>query len=169
MYWGGLFLGSVHRISAWGAVCYPPRHSPSSHGWVLRRAASISARTNGRCSWVLCKSRAHTDLSKVALFGLLVEPWFHSWCRGRVETLDAKYNLAYINSTLCGHTSSSKRAVWKSYNPSITIDPIPIFTPGEDVGASSLSFDGEWRHGHMLSQTLPFTPEVCPEYTWEGE
>ena len=24
-----------------------------------------------------------------------VEPWFHSWYRGRVETLDAKYNLAY--------------------------------------------------------------------------
>ncbi len=22
-----------------------------------------------------------------------VEPWFHSWYRGRVETLDAKYNL----------------------------------------------------------------------------
>ncbi len=35
-----------------------------------------------------------------------VEPWFHSWYRGRVETLDAKYNLAYINSTLCGHTNS---------------------------------------------------------------
>ncbi len=34
----------------------------------------------------------------VALFELLVwphevEPWFHSWYRGRVETLDAKYNL----------------------------------------------------------------------------
>ncbi len=33
---------------------------------------------------------------KVALFELLVwphevEPWFHSWYRGRVETLDAKY------------------------------------------------------------------------------
>ncbi len=39
-----------------------------------------------------------------------MEPWFHSWYRGRVETLDAKYNLAYINSTLCGHTDSSKRA-----------------------------------------------------------
>ncbi len=49
-----------------------------------------------------------------ALFELLVwphevEPWFHSWYRGRVETLDAKYNLAYINSTLCGHTNSLKR------------------------------------------------------------
>ncbi len=22
-----------------------------------------------------------------------VEPWFHSWYRGRVKTLDAKYNL----------------------------------------------------------------------------
>ncbi len=39
-----------------------------------------------------------------------VEPWFHSWYRGRVETLDAKYNLAYIKSTLCGYTNSSKRA-----------------------------------------------------------
>ena len=38
-----------------------------------------------------------------------VEPWFHSWYIGRVETLDAKYNLAYINSTLCGYTNSSKR------------------------------------------------------------
>ncbi len=26
---------------------------------------------------------------------LEVEPWFHSWCRGRVETLDAKYNLLF--------------------------------------------------------------------------
>ncbi len=34
---------------------------------------------------------------------------FHSWYRGRVETLDAKYNLAYINSTLCGYTKCSKR------------------------------------------------------------
>ncbi len=33
-----------------------------------------------------------------------VEPWFYSWYRGRVETLDSRYNLAYINSTLCGHT-----------------------------------------------------------------
>ncbi len=24
-----------------------------------------------------------------------VEPWFHSWYRGRVETLDAKYNLIF--------------------------------------------------------------------------
>ncbi len=24
-----------------------------------------------------------------------VEPWFRSWYRGRVETLDAKYNLAH--------------------------------------------------------------------------
>ncbi len=39
-----------------------------------------------------------------------VEPWSHSWYRGRVETLDAKYNLAYINSTLCGYTNSSERA-----------------------------------------------------------
>ncbi len=36
----------------------------------------------------------------VALFELLVwphevEPWFHSWYRGRVETLDAKYNLIF--------------------------------------------------------------------------
>ncbi len=36
----------------------------------------------------------------VALFELLVwphevEPWFHSWYRGRVETLDAKYNLMF--------------------------------------------------------------------------
>ncbi len=38
------------------------------------------------------------NLLEVALFELLVwphevEPWFHSWYRGRVETLDAKYNL----------------------------------------------------------------------------
>ncbi len=37
----------------------------------------------------------------VALFKLLVwphevEPWFHSWYSGRVETLDAKYNLVAI-------------------------------------------------------------------------
>ncbi len=25
-----------------------------------------------------------------------VEPWFHSWYRGRVETLDAKYNLVTL-------------------------------------------------------------------------
>ncbi len=25
-----------------------------------------------------------------------VEPWSHSWYRGRVETLDAKYNLILI-------------------------------------------------------------------------
>ncbi len=24
-----------------------------------------------------------------------VEPWFHSWYRGRVVTLDAKYNLIF--------------------------------------------------------------------------
>ncbi len=24
-----------------------------------------------------------------------VEPWFHSWYRGRVETLDARYNLIF--------------------------------------------------------------------------
>ncbi len=24
-----------------------------------------------------------------------VKPWFHSWYRGRVETLDAKYNLIF--------------------------------------------------------------------------
>ncbi len=52
---------------------------------------------------------------EVALFELLVwphevEPWFHSWFRGRVDTLDAKYNLSYINSTLCGYTNGSKRA-----------------------------------------------------------
>ncbi len=36
----------------------------------------------------------------VALFGLLVwphdvEPWFHSWYRGGVVTLDAKYNIIF--------------------------------------------------------------------------
>ena len=30
-----------------------------------------------------------------------VEPWFHSWYRGRVETLDAKYNL--ISLLVCPH------------------------------------------------------------------
>ncbi len=39
------------------------------------------------------------NIIKVAHFELLVwpheaEPWFHSWYRGRVETLDAK---SYIN------------------------------------------------------------------------
>ncbi len=38
---------------------------------------------------------------EVALFKLLVwphevEPWFHSWYRGRVETLDAKYTIPHI-------------------------------------------------------------------------
>ena len=38
---------------------------------------------------------------ELALFELLVwphevEPWFHSWYRGRVETLDAKYNLSSL-------------------------------------------------------------------------
>ncbi len=56
----------------------------------------------------------------VALFELLVwphevEPWFHSWYRGRVETLDAKYNLAYTNSTLCGYTNYLKGATYTSY------------------------------------------------------
>ncbi len=40
------------------------------------------------------------DTIRVALFELLVwphevEPRFHSWYRGRVETLDAKYNLIF--------------------------------------------------------------------------
>ncbi len=34
-----------------------------------------------------------------------VEPWVHSWYRGRVETLDAKYDPAYINSTLYANSS----------------------------------------------------------------
>ncbi len=41
----------------------------------------------------------------IALFELSVwphevEPWFHSWYRGRVETLDAKYNpmFKYVTS-----------------------------------------------------------------------
>ena len=52
-----------------------------------------------------------------------VEPWFHSWyrARGRVEILDVKYNLAYINSTLCGYTNSSKRATYLN-NVSHTLD-----------------------------------------------
>ncbi len=41
-----------------------------------------------------------TEVDKAAIFELLVwqhevEPWFHSWYRGRVETLDAKYNLIF--------------------------------------------------------------------------
>ncbi len=52
-----------------------------------------------------------------------VEPWFHSWYRGRVETLDAKYNLAYINSTLCGHTNSSKKV-----NSQYQIEPISYYS-----------------------------------------
>ncbi len=51
-----------------------------------------------------------------------VEPWFHSWYRGRVETLDAKYNLAYSNSTLCDHTNSLKRATAIAYSH---IGPVP--------------------------------------------
>ncbi len=40
----------------------------------------------------------------VALFELLVwshevEPWFHSWYRGRVETLDAKSHSSVSVST----------------------------------------------------------------------
>ena len=30
-------------------------------------------------------------LSELLVWPHEVEPWFHSWCRGRVETLDAKY------------------------------------------------------------------------------
>ena len=46
-----------------------------------------------------------SEQRNIALFELLVwshkvEPWCHSWYRGRVDTLDAKYNLAFINSTL---------------------------------------------------------------------
>ncbi len=42
---------------------------------------------------------------QVALVELLVcphevEPWFHSWYRGRVETLDAKYNSYLVSSLL---------------------------------------------------------------------
>ncbi len=48
-----------------------------------------------------------------------VESWFRSWYRGRVETLDAKYNLAHIISTLCGYTSSSKRAIYIYKSPQI--------------------------------------------------
>ncbi len=41
-----------------------------------------------------------TSHIEVVLFELLVwphevEPWFHSWYRGRIETLDAKYNLIF--------------------------------------------------------------------------
>ncbi len=46
------------------------------------------------------KKRLFRRCTSVALFELLVwphkvEPWFHSWFRGRVETLDAKYNLIF--------------------------------------------------------------------------
>ncbi len=54
--------------------------------------------------------KGHISLRYNSLFEQLVwphevDPWFHSWYRGRVESLDAKYNLAYINSTLCGRYS----------------------------------------------------------------
>ncbi len=44
--------------------------------------------------------RDTSRIVRVALIKLLVwphevEPWFHSWYRGRVETLDAKYNLIF--------------------------------------------------------------------------
>ena len=32
-----------------------------------------------------------------------VEPWFHSWYRGRVEILDAKYNLALFELLVWPH------------------------------------------------------------------
>ncbi len=32
---------------------------------------------------------------KVLVWPHEVEPWFHSWYRGRVDTLDAKYNLIF--------------------------------------------------------------------------
>ncbi len=42
--------------------------------------------------------RGEVHFNGIPLFELLVWPhevetWFHSWYRGRVETLDAKYNL----------------------------------------------------------------------------
>ncbi len=79
----------------------------------------------------------HEEYVIIALFELLVwphevEPWFHTWYRGRVETLDAKYNQAYINSTLCGYTNSLKRATL-----TITQSFISLIL---------FSIDGTWMH-----------------------
>ncbi len=46
---------------------------------------------------VYCDVCVHVYVSGVALlvWPHEVEPWSHSWYRGRVETLDAKYNLIF--------------------------------------------------------------------------
>ncbi len=56
-----------------------------------------------------------------------VEPWLYFWYRG---ILDAEYNLAiaYTNSTLRGHTNSSKKATY-TVTHWFTTSIQPLFHP----------------------------------------
>ncbi len=63
-------------------------------------------------NWVLTKIEKRSYLGSLYESLVSPQPWFYSWYRGRVEALDAKYNLAYITSTAYDHTNSSMSAMY---------------------------------------------------------
>ncbi len=70
-------------------ICPAFKHLPH----MMRRAATLTLASGATKVglieiWLVCPHE--------------VEPWSHSWYRGRVETLDAKYNLIfrYLGSSL---------------------------------------------------------------------
>ena len=93
-----------------------------------------------------------------------MEPWFHSWYRGRVETLDAKYNLAYINSTLYGHTISLK-GERISDNLPLSLS-LKVHAPWEPLYCSNRRAEYrrlEWLHNSgppSLKRLLFYGPEL---------
>ena len=68
----------------------------------------------------------------------------------KVEALDAKHYLAYINSTLCGYTHSPKRA---SYQVTYLDIPQPLFQFLNSFLAINESKEGE-VHGALGVETL---------------
>ncbi len=48
-----------------------------------------------RTSWSKLEGNNYMALFELLVWPHEVESWFHSWYRGRVETLDAKYNLMF--------------------------------------------------------------------------
>ena len=57
-----------------------------------------------------------------------VKLWFHSWYRGGVETLDAKYNLVYQTSTLCVPKASLFTVSCLHYKPWFSSGGIHVAT-----------------------------------------
>ncbi len=73
-----------------------PLHVATKESYILATIMGLFCQC-GHMKWFILGGR---DPRCVALFELLVwpheeEPWFHSWYRGRVEILDAKYNLIF--------------------------------------------------------------------------